>query len=334
MTPGWRLARRLASVVVVICACLAAGQAAGAWRPPASSGRGRDVLRRAPAQTPGACLDGDYTLSDYAQTEPGQVEGVAWFALRGPYTCRLATQLNFVAQPGGNTAKPDLSLTAAVAGLRGNPAEIKIDAVLRPGVVVARSWRWANWCGKPGKFAFLARAGSTANFAWSTPSSTAPSCTSPTARSTLTRANISIPACTGADYRLGVNAGQGFVGQLLTIPGASLHDSSPCRLDASVTFAVQQQTATGWLDVPGIMNNPSHATIGAILSTGSPSGLPWAWGNWCGKSKKFRWLITNADHRATSEISIPPPCQASSSPSTLTLLYNSPGPKPPRLHRA
>jgi hypothetical protein len=131
-----------------------------------------------------------------------------------------------------------------------------------------------------------------------------------------------------------VNAGQPFVGQLLTIPGASLHDSSPCRLDAAVTFAVQQQTAGGWSDVPGITNNPSHATIGAILSTGSPSGLPWAWGNWCRKRGRFRWLITSARHRATSQIAIPPPCQASSSPSTLTLLYNPPSPRPPRSHRA
>jgi hypothetical protein len=273
-------------------------------------------------------------LSDYAQLEHGQVEGVAWFALRGPYACRLATRLKFVVQPGGTPTKPTLSLTAAVPGLTGNPAEINVDVVLRPGEVVARSWRWANWCGKPGKFAFLARAGTTANFAWSTPSIKAPTCTSPTVRSTLTRANIRIPDCTGADYRLGVNAGQGFVGQLLTIPGASLHDSPPCRLDAAVTFAVQQQTATGWQNVPGITNNPSHATIGAILSTGSPSGIPWAWGNWCGESEKFRWLIMSADHRATSQISMAPPCQASGSPSTLTLLYNSPSPRPPRSHKA
>jgi hypothetical protein len=272
-------------------------------------------------------------LSDYAQSEHGEVEGVAWFALRGPYTCRLATQLRFVVQPGGNSNKPDLSLTTAVPNLRGNPAQVNIDVVLRPGVVVARSWRWANWCGKPGKFAFLARAGSTANFDWSSPSIDAPSCTSPTGHSTLTRANIRIPDCTAADYRLGVNRGEGFVGQLLTIPGATLHDSSPCQLDTAVTFAVQQQTATGWLDVPGITNNPSHATIGAILSRGNPSGIPWAWGNWCGKSDKFRWLITNADQRATSQISIPPPCQSSTSPSALTLLYNGPSPKPPGSHR-
>jgi hypothetical protein len=332
MTAGWRLAWRLGPVVVAVCAFLASGQTAGAGRPPASSRRGQDVPRRAPAHTPGACPDGDYTLSDYAQIEHGQVQGVAWFALRGPYTCRLATQLRFVVQPGGTAAKPTLSLTAAVSGLRGNPAQINIDVVLRPGVVVTRSWRWANWCGKPGEFAFLARAGNTANFAWSSPSIKAPACTSPIARSTLTRANIPIPACTAADYRLGVNPGEGFVGQLLTIPGASLHDSPPCHLDAAVTFAVQQQTATGWLNVPGITDNPSHATIGAILSAGSPSGLPWAWGNWCGKSEKFRWLIRNADQRATSQISTPPPCQASSSPSTLTALYNPPSPKPPRSH--
>lgn len=290
------------------------------------------MLRRASTQTPGACPDGDYTLSDYAQIEHGQLEGVAWFALRGPYTCRLATQLSFVAQPGASTTKPDLSLTAVVPDVRGNPAQISIDVVLRPGEVVARSWRWANWCGKPGKFAFLARAGTTANFAWSSPSIKAPSCTSPTARSTLTRTNIGIPACTGTDYRLGVSPGQGFVGQLLTIPGAGLRGSSPCRLDAATTFAVQQQTATGWLDVPGIMNNPSHATIGAILSTGSPSGIPWAWGNWCGKSEKFRWLITSAGHRAASQVTSPPPCQSSTSPSALTLFYNPPSPKPPRSH--
>lgn len=314
MTPGWRLGCVVVVVIVAVCAVLVAGQTAGA--------------------TPGACPDGDYTLSDFAQIEHGQVEGVAWFALRGPYTCRLATQLGFVVQPGASADKPTLSLTAAVSGVRGSPAQINIDVVLRPGEVVARSWRWGNWCGKPGRFAFLARAGTTANFAWSSPSIKAPSCTSPTARSTLTRATIPIPDCTAADYWLGVNPGQGFVGQLLTIPGASLRDSSPCRLDTAVTFAVQQQTAAGWLEVPGITHNPSHATIGAILSTGNPSGLPWAWGNWCGKSEKFRWLITSADHRATSQISIPPPCQASGSPSTLTALYNPPSPKPPRPHRA
>jgi hypothetical protein len=322
---------RLGSVVVVVCAFFASGPTAGAWRPLASSRRAQDVLRRAPTHTPGACADGDYTLSDYAQIKHGQVEGVAWLALRGPHTCRLATRLMFVVQPAGTAAKPTLSLTAAVAGLRGNPAAINVDAVLRPGDVVARSWRWANWCGKPGTFAFLARGGTTANFGWSSPFD-APACTSRTARSTLTRANIRIPACIAADYRLGVNPGQPIVGQLLTIPGASLHDSPPCQLDAAVTFAVQQQTATGWQNVPGITNNPSHATIGAILSAGNPSGLPWAWGNWCGKQKRFRWLITNADQRATSRISIPPPCQASSSPSTLTLFYNPPSPKPPRSH--
>lgn len=278
---------------------------------------------------PGACPDGDYTLSDYTRTEHGQVDGVAWFALRGPYACRLATRLRFVAQPAGTAAKPKISLTSVVSGLRGNPALVNVDVVLRPGVVVVRAWRWANWCDRPGKFTFLARAGITANFAWSPPFN-APSCAAPARQSMLTRAKISIPDCTAGDYRLEINPGQPIVGQLLTIPAANLRGSSPCRLDAAVTFAVQQRTANGWQNVPGIMNNPTHATIGAILSPGGPSGLPWAWGNWCGRPEDFRWLIRTADHRATSRISIAPPCEASSSPSTLTLFYNPPSPRPPR----
>lgn len=157
ITPRWRLGFAVAAVY----ALWSAGLTMAASRPLASSRPDLDVSSRAVKQTPGPCPDGDYTLSDYALVEHGQMEGVAWFALRGPYTCRLATQLKLVVQPGGTAAKPTLSLTTAVAGLRGNPAQIDVDAVLRPGEVVARSWRWENWCGKSGKFAFLARAGST-----------------------------------------------------------------------------------------------------------------------------------------------------------------------------
>lgn len=102
-----------------------------------------------------------------------------------PYTCRLRTTLQFVVEPGGPTSKPSLSLSAEVKGLRGNPAAAKIDAVLRPGAVVVRTWNWENWCGKAGKFIFLARAMTTANFAWSSPLVGAPSCVSRRSPSTL-----------------------------------------------------------------------------------------------------------------------------------------------------
>jgi hypothetical protein len=76
---------------------------------------------------------------------------------------------------------------------------------------------------------------------------------------------------------------------------------------------------------------PENRTLGPAPDRASATiVMP---GNWCGKSDKFRWLITNADQRATSQISIPPPCQSSTSPSALTLLYNGPSPKPPRSHR-
>jgi hypothetical protein len=276
------------------------------------------------------CPDVDYTLGDFSERKQGDDLGVAWFALQGPYTCRLRTRLGFVIQPWSNT-EPNGRLDRAIAGVTGNPAELTVDAVLRPGAVVVRSWRWANSCGKRGRFTFFARAGTTAISAWSQDQLQAPGCSSRSAPSTLTTANVAVPICSRNEYRLRVISYGGVPGGMNAIDAlASLRGSAPCRFGAAVTLALQHSSAEGWATVPRITGNPAHVTIGTVLFPSTELLEDWTWANWCGQSGSFRVLMTTTDTSATRAVGGTPTCQDASLASTLAASYNLGTPTPPR----
>ncbi|MBV9194893.1 MAG: hypothetical protein JO168_12175 [Solirubrobacterales bacterium] len=291
---------------------------------------GRRVLR---AAVPGhrlartallPCPTADYTLQAVAERLDAADLGIAWFALRGSYSCRLDLPLRFAVQPASDTAAQPLG---TLGGVQGSPSMVMVHASLTPGAVVIRAWAWTNWCGPGGRFTLLARSSASSN-SWTGPVA-APDCSSPELPSTLTPSILNLPGCPPRGYSLSTYGGEGFRQRIIGYAAIVSRGGSPCILRARLSLTVQEMRAHGWATAPEIRGNSASTTVAVVLARGSPAELFWSWTNWCGGGGPFRWLVRAGQQSATARAARVPACDPSGSASTLQPFFNPPYPVPP-----
>jgi|SRR5579884_1450282 len=89
-----------------------------------------------PART--GCGADQYRIELGAQGATQSLVATVGVALmRGAPACRLHTELTL--------AVTDRS-GRRLAHVKGNPGRVRLDAMLRPGAAISRSWTWSNWC--------------------------------------------------------------------------------------------------------------------------------------------------------------------------------------------
>jgi len=260
-----------------------------------------------------------------AQRSGADVIAITAIDTWGASRCQLRVKLTAVVHTPGSSF-----YRGVVRGIR-LPRPASINITLNPGDVVAREWKWSNWCGRGGRFELLA---------WWGPDVAesaivdAPACRSRSAPSTLKLVALRAHPCTSRDYRVRAGFNGGFESHLITGAAISLiRGHRPCVLRARVTFSLQQQHGTAWATLTQIDGNPGHQTTGALLMPGNPMQLFWAWFNWCGPATpqvRFRAAARIGDQTVAGQPSastntsrLPPQCEAPASPSTLTSSYGT-----------
>jgi hypothetical protein len=282
---------------------------------PVALGQPRTPLKRCPAS--------DYNLRTAAEHVDGAFVGVAWFSLRGPFSCRLRVRLRFSVQPARDAYFDPVSTLAAV---QGNPATVTVDGPLRPGHVVIRAWEWANWCSSRGRFVLLSiPRGAPDKAAWSAVGRP-PDCTAPESASTLRAFAPKLPACRPHQYRL-VAFGEGYREREVGNVAIALRGSKLCRLRTRLTFSVQSQARSSWVSA-SVSGDPQQVTVGAVLEPRDDVEVFWAWSNWCGDGQALRWFVADPHHRA-KRAAVAPACVLPSATSTLAPFYDPPAPVRP-----
>ena len=193
-------------------------------------------------------------------------------------------------------------------------------AVLRPGAVLAASWRWRNWCGRSGRFQLQPSFGKWPYLAVPSEAIRPPGCASRAGRSTLARVPVRLRRCPAADSRIHPGVGGGFMQSLIVSVGIGLrkHKSACLLTHAKVELTLQAQVADQWTTLQ-VAGNPARRKLGALLSPGGERAQAlWAWRNWCGRGGPFR-LLAHVDGRAAASAAFTdtPSCQDPSGSSTL-----------------
>jgi hypothetical protein len=130
------------------------------------------------------------------------------------------------------------------------------------------------------------------------------------------------PTCSSADYRARVGA-LGATGSLVGMTGVVSHRSTSCQLQTRLIFAVQKRVGRTWMAIT-MVGNPAHADLTGLLKPGASIARDWAWWNYCGPHRHFRFQVTSGGHIATTSIS-PPHCNsAGRGPGRLTRLPPKP----------
>lgn len=256
-----------------------------------------------------------------AQVRSNVVTGRAAVGTWGTSACRLHARLTFTVKRFRKRVSPG----GAIRAVKGNPAVASVDAVLKPGAVVAASWRWRNWCGRSGRFQLQASFSEWPYLAVPSHRVAPPRCTAHGAPSSLVRVPVSVRRCSSSDYRLRPGVGGGFMESLIVGVGIELrtHRVSCLLTHAKVTFALQQQVSDQWVTLRQIEGNPAHRTIGALLAAGGePAQIFWAWRNWCGGANRFRSFARVDERTAAGRVFTQPiSCQEPEAPSTLSPSY-------------
>ena len=282
---------------------------------PAAIGQLPTPLKRCPAS--------DYNLSTASERVDGAIAGVAWFSLRGPFSCRLRVHLRFLVQPARDAYSDPVSV---LPGVQGNPATVTVDAPLRPGRVVIRAWEWANWCSSRGSFVLLSiPRGAPDKAAWSAVAR-APDCMAPKNASTLRAFAPKLPACRPYQYRIAA-FGEGYRERELGNVAIALRGSELCRLHTRLTFSVQGQAGSSWVTAP-VSGDPQQVAVGAVLEPRNDVEVFWAWSNWCGDDQGLRWFVADPHHRAQRG-AVAPACVLPAATSTLAPFYDPPAPVRP-----
>lgn len=269
--------------------------------------------------TPPACaLDNSPVPSTFIERAGGRLVGIASFGTWGTSPCLLRAQLTFRVERFKRDGQGK-----TVRAVEGNPAARVVDYVLKPGAVVVASWQWRNWCGPSGRFQLQALWGKP----WfsATGSIAPPACSSRGQRSTLSPARVRLHECSPDGYTFAPGLGQGFMETLITGVAISLRPhQEPCALQqVRVAFAVQGQTGGRWVVLHQIENDPGYRMVGAVLATGEPAQLFWAWGNWCDKAvTRFRAWARVGNRVVTGRASSSSPyCFGHGAPSALMPSY-------------
>ena len=279
------------------------------------------VLGRAATNGIPACgPDQVPSATTVAQVRRNVVTGLAVVATWGTSPCRLHARLTFTVKRFTQRVSPG----GAVRTIHGNPALTRVDVVLKPGAVLAASWRWRNWCGRSGRFQLQANFSNWPYLAVPSHAVAPPRCTSPERPSTLVRVPVAVRPCPSGGDRLRPGVGGGFMQSLIV--GVRIErraHRAPCLLThAKVTFALQRQMSGRWVTIREIDGNPGHRKIGALLAAGEPGTVFWAWRNWCGGGGRFRSFARVDERIAAGPVFAQPiSCQDPKAPSTLRPSY-------------